>query len=217
MIKNIFFDFDGVIAESVSVKTEAFRKLYLRYGDDVANKVVVHHLNNGGMSRFEKFRHYHKEFLGEFIDDEKVGVLSDEFSNLVINGVIEAEQVEGSHNFLLKNYEKYNCYVITGTPTEEAREIVKSRGIDKCFKGIYGSPEKKDYWCDFILKENNYLISETVFVGDALADYNAAKKFDMIFLLRECDENKALFEYKDVDYKFHDFAEFEDIIKSINL
>ena len=39
-IKNIFFDFDGVIAESVSAKTEAFREMYLPYGIDIANQVV---------------------------------------------------------------------------------------------------------------------------------------------------------------------------------
>ena len=57
------FDFDGVIAESVNVKTEAFSILYQPYGKDVVKKVVKHHLTNGGVSRFEKFKIYHKEFL----------------------------------------------------------------------------------------------------------------------------------------------------------
>ena len=30
-IKNIFFDFDGVIAESVNAKTDAFEEMYLPY------------------------------------------------------------------------------------------------------------------------------------------------------------------------------------------
>ena len=55
MIKAIIFDFDGVIAESVNVKTEAFASLYEPYGKDVVNKVEQHHLANGGVSRFEKF------------------------------------------------------------------------------------------------------------------------------------------------------------------
>ena len=56
MIKTIFFDFDGVILNSVNVKTEAFRDMYKQYGDDIAQKVVNHHLANGGVSIFEKFR-----------------------------------------------------------------------------------------------------------------------------------------------------------------
>ena len=56
-IKNIFFDFDGVIAESVSAKTDAFKELYLPYGGKIANEVVQYHIKHGGVSRFEKFRY----------------------------------------------------------------------------------------------------------------------------------------------------------------
>ena len=56
MITEIFFDFDGVLAESVQVKSDAFFKLYLPYGEEVAQKALNHHINNGGMSRFEKFK-----------------------------------------------------------------------------------------------------------------------------------------------------------------
>ena len=44
----IFWDFDGVIKDSVPVKTEAFRKIFLPFGANVAKKVVGHHLENGG-------------------------------------------------------------------------------------------------------------------------------------------------------------------------
>ena len=37
MIKGIIFDFDGVIVESVSVKTDAFAELYSKYNDDTNN------------------------------------------------------------------------------------------------------------------------------------------------------------------------------------
>ena len=44
--KLIIFDFDGVIAISNHIKTEAFEELYAKYGKDIANKVVSHHLLN---------------------------------------------------------------------------------------------------------------------------------------------------------------------------
>ena len=107
MIKNIFFDFDGVIAESVNVKTEAFRTLYLPFGEEISEKVVKHHRDNGGMSRFEKFRLYHEEFLGKKIDDVEVNELSEEFSHIVKQGVIDSPEVFGSHKFLKDNFRKY--------------------------------------------------------------------------------------------------------------
>ena len=45
----IFFDFDGVLVESVEIKNHAFRTLYAEHGEDVVQKVLVHHTENGGL------------------------------------------------------------------------------------------------------------------------------------------------------------------------
>ena len=39
-IKAIIFDYDGVIAESVNVKTEAFAELYKHYGIDIVKNSI---------------------------------------------------------------------------------------------------------------------------------------------------------------------------------
>ena len=57
--KAYFFDFDGVLADSVEVKTLAFAKLFEEFGAGIQEKVVAHHRNHGGMSRYDKFRHYY--------------------------------------------------------------------------------------------------------------------------------------------------------------
>ena len=88
--KNIIFDFDGVLAESVQIKIEAFHQLYEKYGENIAEKVVEHHKANGGMSRFEKFPYYHKTFLNIDLSKEDIEKLSYHFSNLVVKGVIDA-------------------------------------------------------------------------------------------------------------------------------
>ena len=41
--KNIIFDFDGVICDSVEIKTQAFAKLYNQYGPDIENKVIKYY------------------------------------------------------------------------------------------------------------------------------------------------------------------------------
>ena len=45
----------------------------------------------------------------------------------------------------------------------------------------YGSPEKKDYWIEKIIKKHNLKINECMFIGDAIADYNAAQKTKIVF------------------------------------
>ena len=55
-LTDIILDFDGVILESVSVKTEAFRTLFSFVPKHV-DEIVQFHIDNGGMSRFDKFRY----------------------------------------------------------------------------------------------------------------------------------------------------------------
>ncbi len=52
----VFFDFDGVILDSVDVKTKAFAKMFRHYGPEVEQVVVDYHLANGGVSQVQKIR-----------------------------------------------------------------------------------------------------------------------------------------------------------------
>lgn len=213
-VKYIFFDFDGVLAESVNIKTEAFRQMYLDKGEDFAQRVVDYHLANGGISRFEKVKIFNGEWLGEVVTEEKIQELADTFSRLAIEGVVNAEEVTGALEFLT-NSEQYTKYIITGTPTTEIHPILKRRNMDHFFKGIYGSPEKKDFWVKKILNDENIPYQECIFVGDALADYSAALANDITFVLRETKEAENLFvDYK--GYRIKDISELEGVISQIN-
>lgn len=181
--KALIFDFDGVLADSVEVKTAAFAELYKPYGQTVMKQVIDHHRANGGMSRFEKFRHYHPEFLGKEINDEKVDRLSREFSIMVVNKVINSPEIPGATGFLEKYCKEKICCVNSGTPEVEIREIVRKRRWDHFFQKVYGSPETKFNNLNKIveaysgLNENDFL-----FFGDALSDLNAAVKAGIDFI-----------------------------------
>ena len=214
-IKNIFFDFDGVIAESVNAKTEAFKEMYLPYGVEVANKVLDHHLKHGGVSRFEKFKIYHKDFLNKEISNQDVDELAKEFSNLVLDKVINAEEVEGANYFIEKYASKLNFWIITGTPTDEIKIITNKRGITSHFIGIYGSPENKKHWTEYIIKKHDLVREEILFLGDATTDYDAAVHSNIHFGLREVEENKELFKNYN-GLRFKDFHILENkLINSI--
>ena len=58
MIKAIVFDFDGVILESVDIKTKAFIKLYENYPPKIKEEVKRYHLKHLGISRYEKIFHF---------------------------------------------------------------------------------------------------------------------------------------------------------------
>lgn len=215
-LKNILFDFDGVLVNSLDIKTNAFYEMYLPYGEDVASFVKKFHLENGGVSRFEKFKLYHKECLGIDIDEKTMNELTADFSSRVLKGVIECDEVEGTEYFLNKYYQLIDLYVITGTPTVEIQKILQGRKWTKFFKIAYGSPESKNHWVDVLMENGVVNTSNSIFVGDAMADYKAAIHGDLPFYLREHLENKELFELIDCP-RFSTFEEFETHLKTNDL
>lgn len=213
-IKNIFFDFDGVIAESVNIKTEAFYRIYMEFGKDIAEKAVVHHKNNGGMSRYEKFKLYHKEFLGIELSKAQIDEFSARFSDFVKQGVIDAPDVPGVRPFLEKYSETMKFWIVSGTPTGEIRDIVKKKGMEPYFIQCFGSPEKKDYWVRELMRKHRLKKEESLFVGDAAADHNAAVINGIHFVLRETPEGIPVFRGIDVP-RFSVFSEFQRILETL--
>lgn len=210
-IKNIFFDFDGVIAESVNAKTDAFREMYAEHGTEISEKVVDYHINNGGVSRFEKFKHWEKEFFNRDISEEEVQRLAYKFSSLVLNKVINSAEVVGVGDFLNKYSPDLKFWIITGTPTTEIEIITKKRGLTDYFIGIHGSPENKKYWTEHLIGKFNLGREETLFLGDATTDQDAAKYSNLHFALRDNEENKELFKQYE-GLRFNDFHELENLL-----
>ena len=194
MIKAIIFDFDGVIVESVDIKTDAFKKLYKKYGTDVLNKVVNHHLNNGGMSRQKKIKVYHKEYLNINISEQEISSLSNEFSSYVKRKVVGASYVAGAERFIIENSNKFLLFISTGTPIDEINYILDKRGINLYFKKVFGSPTSKIDHINQIMYEYKLKSNEIIFVGDATTDLNAAKEKDIPFILRVHNNNYNQFE-----------------------
>ena len=192
MLKGIIFDFDGVIAESVQVKTDAFASLYEQYGDNIVTKVIEHHEANGGMSRFKKIKLYHESFLNKAITNEEIEDLANQFSKLVVRKVIDSPYVPGVLKYIQKCYEKYNLFISTGTPTNEIKQILSARDIAEYFIGIHGSPEKKSLHITKIISKYNYHPDELIFYGDANTDINAAKQASVPFILIKNSYNQDL-------------------------
>ncbi len=210
-ITDIFLDFDGVILDSVDCKTNAFIKIYEPYGDNIMEKVKNYHIKHGGISRFEKFKYWHKNFLGINISKKDIGILADQFSFLVLDNVVNSDEIPGSIDFIKNYYQKFNFRIITGTPQHEIELIVDRLKIRKYFKSIHGSPKKKFFWTEKIINDNKLNRSNILFVGDAMTDYHAAKCSSINFALVESEINKKLFSTIKV-FKFSKFDLLEKML-----
>lgn len=180
----IVFDFDGVLVESVDVKTQAFAELYRTHGETVVEQVVAHHLANGGVSRFEKFRYFHSNILGVPLRAEEEVKLGERFSSLVEDAVVAAPYVAGAREFLENNSIRLPMYVASGTPQQELQRIIARRGMAQYFREIYGSPAVKGLILQKIVQDNGCDPNCILMVGDAMTDYEGALQAGTSFIGR---------------------------------
>jgi len=207
-----FFDFDGVLADSVEVKTEAFAKLYEPYGPEVVAQVIDHHRRHGGMTRTDKFRYYHRDHLGRDLSDEEMAELCQKFSELVVDKVVGAQEIRGAGDFLKKWCSRLPCFVISATPQEEIRQIVRHRGMMGYFDEVLGAPASKKDNLQRLLNQFNLNPSRCCLFGDAESDYRAAHACGVEFigivndadspLIRALPEIRYTKDFTDVENKF---------------
>lgn len=216
MIGTIIFDFDGVILESVSVKTDAFRQLFADYPDHV-DAIVQFHRDNGGMSRFDKFQHIYSNILKQELNANEVKSLSERFSRLVFDGVLSSPFVPGALEFLQTNARAYTLFIVSATPEEELIKIVKQRKIGKYFEGVYGSPIQKERNIRKIIRDHAIAPASVVFIGDARNDWNAARLTGIRFIARiKHGEPDHFFNLPFVDAKIQDLQNLQNEIRDLS-
>jgi HAD superfamily hydrolase (TIGR01549 family) len=192
MLRAIVFDFDGVLVESVDVKTRAYALLFQNEGEEVVQKVVDYHLKNGGVSRFEKIRFCYSDILYRSLSEERFQELCTQFSHLVVDEVVASSWVDGAKEFLIKNKNKYTFIIISGTPEAELKKIVRRRKMAHFFNSVRGSPKNKVTLLGEVMDEYHLKPEEMMFIGDAETDRNAARETGVPFILR-CASNKENF------------------------
>lgn len=190
--KIIFFDFDGVIKESLDVKTNAFVNLFASYGNDVSERVRVHHLNNGGMSRFVKIPIY-LSWCGITVSDEVVNAYCNKFKELVFQGVVDAEWVPGVKEYIKKKYSKQILIIVSATPQQEIESILAELNFKQYFTAVFGAPKNKKDAISESMAKHQVMADECLMIGDARADMEAAAHNNVPFLVRIHNSNKELF------------------------
>lgn len=182
MFDTIIFDFDGVIVDSVPLKTEAFVALYPEADAAQKDYIRQYQRQHGGVSRLHKIAHY-ETYLGRPAPTpEAVAGRAAEYQRLVENSVATCPMVVGAAEFLREQAGRYRMHLVSGTPGEELRRIVEARRLSGCFASITGSPPgKKDSFAR-ILDRDAIGPDAAVAVGDSLTEYEAAAALGIAFV-----------------------------------
>ncbi len=215
MLKSILFDFDGVIADSVDIKTNAFYELFKAYPQQI-DRIIEYHKQNGGLSRFVKIRYIYEEFLKKPISDEELKRTGEHFSALVKEQVVKAPMIEGAQELLEAYYRVCKLFVVSGTPHEEMREIVAMRRLDKYFAQVYGSPTKKSQIISDIVKAYQYNLNEVIFIGDSLNDFEAAQTTGVRFIARVGPDKFEWLNDPSIEARVSNLKEFQRYLEQLS-
>jgi phosphoglycolate phosphatase-like HAD superfamily hydrolase len=187
----IFWDFDGVIKDSVAVKSLGYEKLFLPFGAKLVKRVNQHHKAYGGVSRFKKIPLY-LNWAGESANAVQVQKFCDQFSKLVQQAVVESPWVPGVYDYLSSHNESQCFILITATPQEEIEQILDMLGIIQYFREVHGAPKTKTIVVNEVLSRLNYSSEQALVIGDSKTDLKAAEENNVAFLLRRTPLNKEL-------------------------
>jgi HAD superfamily hydrolase (TIGR01549 family) len=174
-VKNILWDFDGVLMNSMPVRDKGFYLVLSNHPEEEVEALMKFHRQNGGLSRYVKFRYFFEEIKGQKISEEEVLSYARKFSEVMLRELVNRELlIYDAMDFVQNYHKKYNMHVVSGSDQEELRHICSAIGIDHYFKSIHGSPTPKKQLVHDLLDNNSYFPSETILIGDSVNDLQAA-------------------------------------------
>lgn len=213
-INIIFWDFDGVLMDSNSVRDLGFQRVLSKFPKDQVDQLLKFHQANGGLSRYVKFRYFFEEVRGEMIEDEDVLVWAERFSAIMKELLVQPNLlIFETIKFVKENQGKYIMYITSGSDQDELRYICRTLKIDHLFKSIHGSPKPKKELVRELIKREGYKLIDCVLIGDSYNDWEAAKDNGIEFIGYN---NKDLLQHSvnyidnfDCIVNFDDFLQFQ--------
>jgi phosphoglycolate phosphatase len=172
----ILFDFDGVILDSVQLKTDLFLQCYAGDLDEAKIGFIrEHQAQHGGIGRGEKFRVFEKEVFGREPSPDAVGRLMRRYQTLLAEQIDACALLPGALEFLHLAEKTAALHLVSGTLHEDLVGIVASRDLTRHFGQVIGSPTPKAEAFRSIIAEHGYDPSTVLAIGDAPTEFEAAQ------------------------------------------
>jgi phosphoglycolate phosphatase len=172
----ILFDFDGVILDSVKLKTDLFFQCYEgELDEDRIAFIREHQAQHGGIGRGEKFRFFEKELFGRMPSPEAISRLMRLYQTKLAEQIDACALLPGALTFLERARTTAELHLVSGTLHEDLVGIVDSRNLTRCFGRVIGSPTPKTEAFRNIIAEYGYDPATVLAIGDAPTEFEAAQ------------------------------------------
>ncbi|WP_256003310.1 HAD family hydrolase [Pedobacter deserti] len=173
--KVLLWDFDGVIMDSMPVRSNGFSAVLKEYPEEQISQLMDFHNLNGGLSRYVKFRYFFEAIRGEVITEAQVNTLAKSFSEIMLASLVNKDLlIKDAVGFIEQNWNKYEMHIVSGSDGVELNAICQALNLARFFETINGSPTPKNKLVGDLLDEYEYKRSECVLIGDSINDYEAA-------------------------------------------
>ncbi|OCW82942.1 hypothetical protein AKH21_02165 [Pelagibacteraceae bacterium GOM-A5] len=176
----IFIDFDGTIKQSDEIKGKLFYEIFGGISLKLKKKIYNHHINNLGISRNIKIPTYIK-YCQIVSNDVNKKFYTKKYTRLIFEKVCKSRWVPGVIKFFKINKEK-KFVLVTASPQNEIKKILKKIKIINFFQKVYGYPNKKKIAVKNYIYYNKLNHKKCLYIGNSISDYSAAKYNKILYI-----------------------------------
>jgi len=166
------FDFDGTLIDSDHVKRECFFTVisHIHRGKDIMRQILD---ESTGESRVEIFGRF-VGLLGDQRMQDSVSLVK-KYTVLTEDALEQVQEISGATAFLQAiNRRDKDAFLVSATPVQTLKNILRARGMLHYFKGVFGVPGTKVDNVKGILSKGKWVPDEGVFFGNSIGDFEAA-------------------------------------------
>jgi phosphoglycolate phosphatase-like HAD superfamily hydrolase len=179
----LLWDFDGVLMDSMAVRDMGFELVLQHYPAEQVALLMQYHRQNGGFSRYVKFRYFFEVIRGEKVSDDQINDLASAFSVIMRERLADTTLlIEETVAFVRNNYQIVPMYIVSGSDQNELRYLCKTFEIDTFFKGIFGSPTPKKELVKGVIENLGDMDKNCLLIGDSINDFDAAVANNIDFM-----------------------------------
>ncbi|MBT8327446.1 MAG: HAD hydrolase-like protein [Bacteroidia bacterium] len=179
--KNILWDFDGVIMDSMEIRDSGFLEIFKDFPNEQVEELMNFHRTNGGWSRYVKIEHFLKNIVKTECSKEIIADYAAQFSSIMLKLLVNPDFLIADSLNYIKSNQHINYHIVSGSDGTELNHICKELGLNTYFLTINGSPTAKIELVSRIIKKYNYNIADTCLIGDSINDFEAANENNIDF------------------------------------
>ena len=177
----IYLDFDGVVADTVKIKNDAFLKYFCKRFPSFKLEIINNFLiENKYKSRKEKIDLFFKQIIKKRLSKKKleyeIYLIEKYFKKIIL----KAKLFKNIINFIKKRKE-YRFHIISAGNKYEIEAFLKKNKLHKNILSIHGYEKNKIDHFKNIKKRFNYKKKDIIAIGDSKTDYLVSKKFNIKF------------------------------------